>query len=226
MNVEVKAEGKETENLVGGKRKRDKKFTSAVWAAFDVLPEKTVDSSKKVKCKWCGKVKTYLGNIIQLIKETREHILRAPVEWLFFILKKHGRNLIPLILNMVLPLKKSQLELYFEKPRVDRSMDLNVLHFWKQSAFRYPELAAMARDILSIPVITVAFESTFNVGGKVLDQYRSSLKPEIVEVIVCTKDWLFGDADNNFNDSINDAISLDLCKEDSISTSMKCSSSA
>ncbi|XVF60729.1 hypothetical protein PTKIN_Ptkin08bG0071400 [Pterospermum kingtungense] len=111
---------------------------------------------------------------------------------------------------MVSPLKKSQLELYFEEPRVDKSMDLNVLHFWKQSAFRYPELAAMARDILSIPVTTVAFESTFSVGGKVLDQYLSSLKPEIVEAIVCTIDWLFGDADNNFDDSINDAISLDL----------------
>ncbi|XVF81302.1 hypothetical protein PTKIN_Ptkin15bG0144500 [Pterospermum kingtungense] len=122
--------------------------------------------------------------------------------------------------------KKSQLELYFEKPKVDRSMDLNVLHFWKQSAFRYPELAAMAQDILSIPITTVASESTFSVRGKVLDQYRSSLKPDIVEAIVCTKDWLFGDIDKNFDDSINNAINLDLSKEDSTSTSMKCSSNA
>ncbi|XVF81896.1 hypothetical protein PTKIN_Ptkin15bG0192800 [Pterospermum kingtungense] len=103
-------------------------------------------------------------------------------------------------------------------------MDLNVLHFSKQSACRYPAFAAMARDILSIPVTSVAFESTFSVGDKVLDQYRSSLKSEIVKAIVCTKDWLFGDADNNFDDSINDAINLDLCNEDS--TSLKCSSSS
>ncbi|XVF55831.1 hypothetical protein PTKIN_Ptkin06aG0068100 [Pterospermum kingtungense] len=81
-------------------------------------------------------------------------------------------------------------------------MDLNVLHFWKKSAFRYPDLAAMARDILSIPITTVASESTFSVRGKVLDQYHSSLKPDIVEAIVCTKDWLFGDVDKNFDDSI------------------------
>ncbi|XVF81146.1 hypothetical protein PTKIN_Ptkin15bG0133300 [Pterospermum kingtungense] len=104
-------------------------------------------------------------------------------------------------------------------------MDSNVLYFWKQSAFRYLELTAMARDILSIPVTTVASKSTFSVGGKVLDQYYSSLKPEIVEAIVCTKDWLFGDVDNNFDDFINNATSLDLCKKDSTSTTIKCSSS-
>jgi hypothetical protein len=30
----------------------------------------------------------------------------------------------------------------------------------------------------------------------VIDQYRSSLKPDIVEVLVCTKDWLYGEQDN------------------------------
>ncbi|GAV91974.1 RNase_P_Rpp14 domain-containing protein/Dimer_Tnp_hAT domain-containing protein, partial [Cephalotus follicularis] len=32
----------------------------------------------------------------------------------------------------------------------------------------------------------------FSVGGRVLDQFRSSLKPEYVEALVCTRDWLFG----------------------------------
>lgn len=75
---------------------------------------------------------------------------------------------------------------------------MNILQFWRQSQYRYPELATMARDILSIPVSTVASESAFSVGGKVLDQYRSSLKPDIVEAIVCSKDWLHDDVDENF----------------------------
>ncbi|KAH9724393.1 hypothetical protein KPL70_007468 [Citrus sinensis] len=57
---------------------------------------------------------------------------------------------------------------------------------------RYPELASMARDVLTIPISTVASESAFSVGGRVLDQFRSSLKPETVESIVCSRDWIFG----------------------------------
>ncbi|PON44443.1 Ribonuclease H-like domain containing protein [Parasponia andersonii] len=53
-----------------------------------------------------------------------------------------------------------------------RNVKLDVLAFWKSNQFRYPELAAMARDILSIPVSTVASEASFSVGGRVLDQYH------------------------------------------------------
>jgi hypothetical protein len=79
---------------------------------------------------------------------------------------------------------------------VDLDESFDILSFWKGNQFRYPEVVAMARDILSIPVSTVASESTFSVGGRVTDQYRSSLKPDIVEALVCTRDWLYGDRGN------------------------------
>jgi hypothetical protein len=69
--------------------------------------------------------------------------------------------------------------------------DFDILSYWKGNKFRYPIVAAMARDILSIHVSTVASESTFSVGGRVIDQYRSLLKPDIVEALICTRDWLF-----------------------------------
>ena len=71
---------------------------------------------------------------------------------------------------------------------MSRNVNFDVLTFWKSHQYRYPELTAMARDVLSIPVSTVASEATFSVGGRVLDQYRSSLKPENVEAIISTRD--------------------------------------
>ncbi|CAI9293329.1 unnamed protein product [Lactuca saligna] len=67
--------------------------------------------------------------------------------------------------------QKSQLEMYLDEPRSDICEDLDVLSFWKAHQYRYPELTSMARDILSILVSTVASESAFSNGGRVLDQY-------------------------------------------------------
>lgn len=72
----------------------------------------------------------------------------------------------------------------------------------------------MARDILTIPVSTVASESAFSVGGEVLDQYRSTLKSEITEAIICTKDWIFGDANYNVDDTVNEIVDLDVNNEE------------
>ncbi|XP_028549690.1 zinc finger BED domain-containing protein RICESLEEPER 2-like [Dendrobium catenatum] len=88
--------------------------------------------------------------------------------------------------------KKSQLEMYLEEQKIDRKVKLDVIHFWKGNQYRFPEVAAMARDVLCIPISTIASESAFNNSGRILDQYRSALKPDIVEALVCSKDWLYG----------------------------------
>jgi hypothetical protein len=80
-----------------------------------------------------------------------------------------------------------------DEPRliIDENGDFDILSYWKGNEFRYPIVAAMARDVLSIPISIVASESTFSVGRRVIDQYRSLLKSDIVEALVCTRDWLF-----------------------------------
>ena len=70
---------------------------------------------------------------------------------------------------------------------------MDVLSFWKVNQFHYPELSCMAHDVLSILISIVASESAFSISNHVLDQCRSFLKPENVETLICTRDWLFGE---------------------------------
>jgi hypothetical protein len=48
----------------------------------------------------------------------------------------------------------------------------------------------MARDVLAIPISTVAAESAFSTSGCILDDFCTSLTPFILECLVCTQDWL------------------------------------
>ncbi|GJR91920.1 zinc finger BED domain-containing protein RICESLEEPER 2-like protein, partial [Tanacetum coccineum] len=89
------------------------------------------------------------------------------------------------------PIQKSQLDQYLDEPKLDKNQKIDILQFWKENQVRYPELALMARDILSIPITTVASESTFSIGGRIIRKYRSSLSSENAEALLCTRDWLF-----------------------------------
>ena len=73
-----------------------------------------------------------------------------------------------------------------------RNVNLDILAFWKSNDCRYPNLATMARDILSIPVSIVTSKASFSVRGHVLDQYYSTLKADAMKAIIYLRDWLGG----------------------------------
>ncbi|KAK8928487.1 hypothetical protein KSP39_PZI017404 [Platanthera zijinensis] len=87
----------------------------------------------------------------------------------------------------------NELDIYLKEELVcegdDLSKKFDILSWWKVNSTKYKILSLLARDILAIPVSTVASESAFSTGGRVLDRFRSSLSPKIVEGLVCTQDW-------------------------------------
>ena len=65
-----------------------------------------------------------------------------------------------------------------------------ILGWWKANSNRYQVLSKLARDVLAVPVSTVASESAFSIGGCILDPFQSSLSPLMVQNLVCAQDWL------------------------------------
>ncbi|KAL1073895.1 hypothetical protein V6Z11_D11G253200 [Gossypium hirsutum] len=86
--------------------------------------------------------------------------------------------------------EKSQLDIYLEEPELELNSQIDVLDYWSKNSVRYNELSLLARDLLAIPISTVASELAFSMGKKVITPLRSSLKPKTVQAVVCLDDWM------------------------------------
>ena len=51
-------------------------------------------------------------------------------------------------------------------------------------------LYKMVWDVLAVPVSTITSESAFSTGGRILDPFRSSLTFNMVQVLICSQNWL------------------------------------
>lgn len=87
---------------------------------------------------------------------------------------------------------KSELERYLEESTLPGSHDFDVLAWWKLNGIKYPTLCVIAKDILAIPISTVASESSFSTSGRIIGPHRSKLLPKIIEAIICTQNWKWG----------------------------------
>ncbi|GFP87890.1 zinc finger bed domain-containing protein ricesleeper 1 [Phtheirospermum japonicum] len=85
---------------------------------------------------------------------------------------------------------KSDLDKYLEEPLFPRSVEFNILNWWKVHEPRYPVLSMMARNILGIPISKVAQETLFDTGDRAVDQCWSSMKADTLQALMCSQDWM------------------------------------
>ncbi|KAG5539807.1 hypothetical protein RHGRI_020130 [Rhododendron griersonianum] len=111
--------------------------------------------------------------------------------------------------NMV---SKSELERYWLESKEDSKVHgdkFDVLAWWKVNSPRYPILSQMVRDILAIPVSTVASESAFSTGGRILDPYRTSLSPKVAEALICAQNWLRSPTQISLREALDEVEALE-----------------
>jgi hypothetical protein len=83
----------------------------------------------------------------------------------------------------------TELDRYLDENPVPRSKEFDILHWWRGSSSKYPVLSLIARDVLAILASSVASESAFSAGKRIISDFRSSLALETVEGLICLQDW-------------------------------------
>ena len=98
---------------------------------------------------------------------------------------------------------KNELELYLEENTLPGSHDFDILAWWKQNGIKYPTLSLIARDILAIPISTVASESSFSTSGRIIGPHRNKLLSKTIETVICTQNWLYAGKKGMCNLNLN-----------------------
>ncbi|RZC61116.1 hypothetical protein C5167_022889 [Papaver somniferum] len=104
-----------------------------------------------------------------------------------------GRNKRKHQLSNVEDIGRSEVERYLAEPiytPTNENATFDILQWWKVNAARFDILPLMAKDIFAIPVSSVASESAFSTGKRILDPFRSSLKPKTLEALILLQNWL------------------------------------
>jgi hypothetical protein len=71
-----------------------------------------------------------------------------------------------------------------------RTKNVDVLYFWRINQIRFPILAQIARDYLSISSTSVPSERCFSRSGFIVNKYRNRLSPLSIKSNILLNDWL------------------------------------
>ncbi|KAI9560793.1 hypothetical protein GHT06_011745 [Daphnia sinensis] len=86
--------------------------------------------------------------------------------------------------------EKDEMTEYEEEETEPADCDpMAVFDYWAKRSTRWPNLCAMAKDLLSIPATTAASERTFSAGKDLFNFAGMNLNPETAEALVCLRSW-------------------------------------
>ncbi|XP_019459991.1 PREDICTED: zinc finger BED domain-containing protein RICESLEEPER 2-like [Lupinus angustifolius] len=106
--------------------------------------------------------------------------------------------------NIATAHSKSELDIYLEDGVLpDQGGEFDILTWWKVNGIKYPTLQRIARDLLAIPISTVASESSFSTGGRILTPHHSRLRPDTIETLMCLQDWQRCDMKGSSNSKLD-----------------------
>ena len=75
--------------------------------------------------------------------------------------------------------QESEAAAYLELP--DVSMDTDILVWWAEHEEKFPHLSVMARQFLGVPATSASAERLFSIAGRVYDDLRQGMRPEMLE---------------------------------------------
>ncbi|KAK9750191.1 hypothetical protein RND81_02G179500 [Saponaria officinalis] len=115
---------------------------------------------------------------------------------------------------------KGEVDHYLEDRTEDEDDEFDILTWWKIDR-RYPTLRKIAKDIIAIPISSVALESAFSMGGRVVSPHRSRLHANTVEALMCLQNWKMQNIQGDMKDThawstINEDSDLEGDKIDTI----------
>ncbi|KAL0452195.1 UNVERIFIED_CONTAM: Zinc finger BED domain-containing protein RICESLEEPER 4, partial [Sesamum latifolium] len=85
---------------------------------------------------------------------------------------------------------QSELDIYLHEEIVNDSPTFDIIDWWKSHSPKFPMLSRLTRDVLAMPISTMATESAFSIGGCIINNFLASLPPKMAQALICCQDWL------------------------------------
>lgn len=79
------------------------------------------------------------------------------------------------------------------------TLPFDILNWGKHDGHQFETLSAISRDLFANLILIVAFESTFSIGGHLVDSSCFLLAPRTIDALICIQNFVtFNLIDINF----------------------------